>query len=82
MTEQSDEEWDEGGTRVADGPGEVLVGHDGSRCAQEALPSAARAGSAGLVLGSVSDRGVRHAPCPVAVVRSGAGSASAPSRAR
>ena len=87
MTEQVDREFDdEGVTRVADVPGGVLVGHDGSRWAQEALPGAgrlaARAGVAGLVLGSVSDQWVRQAPCPVAVVRSGVVPASAPSSAR
>ena len=42
MTEQIDVEFDdEGVTRVADVPGGVLVGHDGSACAQEALQWAA-----------------------------------------
>lgn len=162
MTEQIDAAFDdEGVTRVADVPSGILVGHDGSRCAQESLQwaarlavragyplhvlrawkittaprpaswtpgyvppfedfeqavradleadvsaaaldptlsvtchvthgspvrglieSAARAdllvvgargrgGFAGLVLGSVSDQCVRHAPCPVTVVRTG-----------
>ena len=87
MTEQVGSEFDdEGVTRVADVPGGVLIGHDGSRCAREALPwsgrLAASAGFTGLVLGSVSDRWVRQAPCPVAVVRSGVVPASAPARAR
>ena len=162
MTELMDlESNDDGVARVADVPGGVLVGHDGSECAQEALQwaaglasragyplhvlrawkittapqpaslaagyvppledfekatleeleahvaaaglpsgssvtchvthgnparglieSAARAdllvvgargrgGFTGLVLGSVSDQCVRHAPCPVTVVRAG-----------
>ena len=45
MTEQIDVAFDdEGVTRVADVPGGILVGHDGSACAQEALQWAARAG--------------------------------------
>ena len=43
MTEQIDGAFDdEGVTRVADVPGGVLIGHDGSVCAQEALQWAAR----------------------------------------
>jgi nucleotide-binding universal stress UspA family protein len=168
MTELTDREADDDGiAEVADVPGGVLVGHDGSACAQEALQwaadlalragyplhvlrawkmttaprpatwepgyvppledfetavreqleahvasagldpalpvtchvthgsparglieSAARAdllvvgargrgGFVGLVLGSVSDQCVRHAPCPVVVVRSGTASGDA-----
>ncbi len=161
MTELIDVEADDDVAQVADVSGGVLVGHDGSRCAQEAVQWAAglagraglplhvlrawkmttaprpatwepgyvppledfeqavreeleahvasagldtalsvtchvthgspargliesatradllvvgargRGGFAGLVLGSVSDQCVRHAPCPVTVVRSG-----------
>jgi len=43
MTEQLDGAFDdEGGTRGADVPGGILVGHDGSVCAQEALQGAGR----------------------------------------
>src|SRR3712207_4172261 len=168
MTEQIDVDFDdEGVTRVADVPGGVLVGHDGSVCAQEALQLAARlaaradfplhvlrawkittaprpatwapgyippfedfeqaarahlqgdvvdagldptlsvtchvthgtavrgliesavradllvvgargrGGFTELLLGSVSDQVVRHAPCPVTVVRTGTGAARA-----
>ena len=171
MTDLMDlEAGDEGVARVADVAGGVLVGHDGSDCAQEALQwaaalavragyplhvlrawrmttapkpatleagyvppledfekavleeleahvaaagldpqlsvtchvthgsparglieSAARAdvlvvgargrgGFAGLVLGSVSDQCVRHAPCPVTVVRTGTTARSAAER--
>src|SRR5919107_5449448 len=66
MTEQIDVEFDdEGVTRVADVPGGVLVGHDGSACAQEALQWAARlAARAGFPLHVLRAWKITTAPRP------------------
>src|SRR3712207_3617082 len=66
MTEQIDVEFDdEGVTREADVPGGVLVGHDGSECAQEALQWAARlAARAGFPLHVLRAWKITTAPRP------------------
>src|SRR3954454_20304874 len=66
MTEQIDVAFDdEGVTRVADVPGGILVGHDGSTCAQEALQWAARlAARAGFPLHVLRAWKITTAPRP------------------
>lgn len=66
MSEGFDVEFDdEGVTRVADVPGGVLVGHDGSACSQEALQWAARlAARAGYPLHVLRAWKITTAPRP------------------